>query len=219
MNLSAISSKIKTVFNTYKWLLIPGIPLALFLGLTIYLFIPQDTSQKVPLNESVDSPNPTNIRTQITPRLSLRPSITPFKIPSASTNQYEFETEIHTPIQSLPGFQKKESLPNGLDKYTVTSSNPSRPDIYIMQNDSILLERKLLPPELGTKIVHYTESYGSPQRKITGSSFHGSTAEEYIYASIGLSFVADPQTGNVLEKRLFPPMSVDDYLRYIKVYE
>ncbi len=217
MNVSAFKDKIYGFIATYKWLLIPAIPLLLFIGLLIYISQPQTPVQKSTPETSNTTFTPTTLPGQTRP--SSQPSMTILPIPSINFDQIEYETELEAPINTLPGFQESETLPNGLVKHTLASINPSRPNIYITQGNNILLERKITTADSAAQISHFTESYGNPEYKIIGSSFFGPNAEEYIYANLGIAFVANSQTGSVLETRLFPPMTVDDYIKYIKIYE
>ncbi|HSW47787.1 MAG TPA: hypothetical protein VLG67_01790 [Candidatus Saccharimonadales bacterium] len=118
------------------------------------------------------------------------------------------------PLDSRPGLIKKEALQGNATKYTFNSGQADHPNIIITNsNNNIVFQSTITDPSLPIKISDYTESYGQPKFIFIGTKSYGSQSRIYIYAELGIAFIADPQTGNVLEQQVFNPTKVDDYVR------
>jgi len=194
--MNSFSARLKSFLITFRWIIIPGVPLAFFIFMMILLFSPNNTRtpQIVPPNNTT------------TPQPSTFPPI---------NHNHDFITEQDkSPVDSRPGLQKKELLPDNTIVYTFTSPVANRPNIIITSGqNNILFRRTVTDPALPIKISDYTDSNGQPKFVFKGSNFYGIQAQTYIYAELGIAFIADPQTSKVFEQHTFTPMRVEEYVK------
>lgn len=115
-------------------------------------------------------------------------------------------------IEKSPAFLSKEALPDGAIKYLLSSHLPSRPNMYIIKNGKILLQRSITQPNYPVKMSDYTTSYGEPPVVKELVNFYDPAAKLYVYPNEKLAFIANPQTGDVLEQHVFT-ISMDEYLQ------
>ena len=181
-----MNKRINNFFGTVKWF---GIPLGLCFFFLLFIF-------SIPREEQTSFPNPSTSPQQQLPTPPL-------------------ETEDQTSaLNTRSDLQKKEALPGGATQYTFSSSNPARPNMFITINQSIVFERLVVSSESPLKITENTAEYGLPEVVIQGSRFYGDTALTYIYAGMGIAFIANPAANSVLERHGFSPMTVDEYIKF-----
>jgi hypothetical protein len=87
--------------------------------------------------------------------------------------------------------------------------------VLIVKNEDEVIFSRTINSEshpLATVIV-YQQAYGEPEKIIKGSKVYGAQAATYVYASIGLAFIANQQTGTTYEEQTFSFMSADEYLK------
>lgn len=186
---------IKEIIKTYKWLILLGVFLIMFLLFIFFAF-----------TRTAEIPTATNITP--TPNLSefqtIQPQVTPSVLEGLEDNP-----------ENMPGFQGKQILANSNIVYALTSGNPGRPNITIVSPTGDMLFSRTLStkdaPFAGVSL--FTETYGQPERLIKGSKFYGPEAAVYVYSSIGIAFISNPTTDETFEQQQFPPMNVDDYIK------
>jgi hypothetical protein len=188
---------IKDFLNRYKWFLIPAG--FVFFGLILFLVLQPTPQKNTPsLKPASSSPTPLSQR-----------------LPSP-TQKPAKDTEVHGEIilyDDHPDLLKKDVLADGTTRYTMSSHNPSRPNIIIVtQNEEgEVFERAVLLSE-------YLKFFGPPEQIQKGSGFYGPDTQLYLYPSEGRSYIANPKTDIVLELHVFAPMSVEDYLKRFDEY-
>lgn len=110
--------------------------------------------------------------------------------------------------------KSEEKLSDGGIKYSLYSTNASRPNIIQSAADgSLVFQRSVLSPDAPENISDYMETYGQPDQLSTGSLFYGPTAQTYIYAQDGFAIIVDPQTGSIFEIQNFPSMTATEYIQ------
>lgn len=193
-------TKTLNLIKLYKWILLPVIPMVLFLIiLSLFVFSPQETSSPQEEPTPTLSPNETSSPTEINPDYDV-----------LEGNESEESPE------SLPEFLKKEVLSNGNTVYSFSSENPSRPNIKILTpNNQQVFARTLNSTEYELPSVSlFKETYGEPEQTIRGSNFYGPSAEIFVYASLGMAFIGNSKSDLVFEKHYFNPMTVEEYTRF-----
>lgn len=154
---------------------------------------------------SVDNSNPTDGTSNISPTPS---SFNGFK----DSKPEEFDTEDLINPKKLKGLQKTENLKDGNTLYTLSSSNPARPNIIIAKkNGDYALKRIIIPVK--QSLSSFIKLYEKPKWIFNGSVFYGPDVQHYIYADLGFSLVANPKTDVVLEEYLFQPIKIDEYIK------
>lgn len=181
----------------YRLIIIPLIPLLFFVIILTALFVPSFNNQKININ-----PTPTNkpddFENILTPDLV----------------KEVHEAEIEKPLDSFAGFQKQESLPDGTNLYTFSSPIPGRANIIISKgNEDVLFQRNITHPNFPVKIVNFTNVYGPIKWVFKGSNFYGPNAHTHIYPELGIAFIANTTTGDVLEQHVFLPTKVEEYVK------
>jgi len=186
---------IKDILKTYKWLIMLGVFLLMFL---LFIFFAFTRTSEVSITTNITpTPNLSEFQT-------IQPQISPSTHEGLEDNP-----------ETLSGFQSKQLLGNGNIAYTLDSGNPGRPNVTIVSpNGDMLFSRTLSTkdaPFAGVSL--FTETYGQPGRTIKGSKFYGPQAVVYIYPMLGIAFISNPETDETFEQQQFPPMSIDDYLK------
>jgi hypothetical protein len=209
MNTNNLKLKTLNFVRTYKWLLIPVIPLFLFSYLLILAFSqpqPQSTQDKdiLPIPTTYRQNQQTSI-----PTSSFQTS-TPQNL---AADLEEIESEENP--QTLPGFQKLETNKNGTITYYYASENPSRPSIKIAnESNQIFYSRTLTSQKLQLPTISlFKQTYGDPEQIVQGSRFYGQNTAIYIYGEMGMAFIGDTTTGYVFEQHLFSPMPPNEYMQ------
>ncbi len=111
-------------------------------------------------------------------------------------------------LDSKPGLISKEGLPGGFIKYIFSSSSLARNTVIIAKGDRFLYQRTALDPPVPVK--SFTDEYGQPEKIIPGY-LYGENSQIFVYPSQGLSLTVSSQTGNVLEKQVFPKTTIEKY--------
>ena len=181
----------------YKWLITLGVPL-----LFLVLFISFIT---FPISRSNQSDK--------TPSIKLNPTTKPvFLIKTDSKNAPIERGEDF--VEARPGLLKKEDIANGITRYTFKSHIADRPNIILAKGkDDIIFQSAVTLPTITTKIIYYTKPYGQPRWIFKGSKFYGPDAQTYIYPELGIAFIGNPKTGDVLEQHVFYSTKVEDYVK------
>lgn len=141
------------------------------------------------------------------PRVQPTPTVKISPVPKEKEEVYQ--DEIEGPLDSLPGFLKKEAIEKE-KVYYYSSKNPDRPDIIVEKQGKIVFERKV--PPLLTTVEDYTVPFGQPEDVLIGSTFYGQGVFVYVYGKDGIGFIAD-EKNIVLEQHLFPPDQKNYYLK------
>lgn len=189
-------TKLKNFLIKYKWIIIPGIPF-LFFVLTALLFIVPRSPSSQNTNESV----------KITPTVSMPGFI-------SGNRDNDFGEDGEESIEARPGIQTKEPLPDGTVKYILDSPISNRPNIIIAKDEhDVRFQRSVTLPDFPVKITDYTDQFGQAKWIFKGSVFYGPDTNSYLYPDIGLAFIANPKTGNVLEQHLFDSTKVEEYVK------
>lgn len=94
------------------------------------------------------------------------------------------------------------------------SPDITRDSLVVTENGVTVFERSITtdPDYFHPKLETITQSLGNPEREFKGSNFYGPEMTAYIYASKGITIVANPNTKEVFEIQRFEPMSVDEYV-------
>lgn len=120
-------------------------------------------------------------------------------------------------IDALPNIQKKERLPGGGIKYSLSGNNPIRPDEIRAENNVAVFERIAIPEkkaDLGyATISEYKTKYGQPDAVLPGSKAFGFYMVTYVYSTKGFALIANPNTDEIFEIQHFIPMPTEDYLK------
>lgn len=124
----------------------------------------------------------------------------------------KFDKEDIIDPAKLKGLQKTEQIKDGKTLYTLSSSDPKRPNIIIVDKDgSYNLKRIAMP--IKYPLSSFVKLYGRAKWIFKGSVFYGADVQQYIYADLGFALVANPQTDEVFEQYLFQPMKIDEYIK------
>lgn len=112
---------------------------------------------------------------------------------------------------------KKEASDEGKIIYSLNSKNPLRTDQIITQNEKIIFERIYIPEDPSDPnhllISVMIAKHGQPEKTIQGSKLWGPFMKTYIYNSLGVAFIGNPNTNEVYELQNFTPLSVDEYIK------
>lgn len=209
--MNTLFTKFKTLFLENKRILIPFIPLFLFIlfFITLVSFVAFSPQQTTPDGQTVPIPTKTNENSS--PSLSQSPKAT-----QEETLHQDIDGD-ESIYDNNPNLEKKEQLPNGTLKYSLTSETTGRPNIVIVRatNQDIAFERTVISQNAKPIVLSdYLEFFGQPERIIKGSRFYGANAQTYIYAKTrGTAFIVNPQTNRVLELQTFAPMSIENYIQ------
>jgi hypothetical protein len=115
-------------------------------------------------------------------------------------------------IEKSPAFLSKEALPDGAMKYFTSSHLPFRPNMYVLKNGQIILQRSITALSYPIKMSDYIKSYGEPQVVKELNNFYDPAAKLYVYPEEKLAFIANPESQEVLEQHIFT-ISVEEYLK------
>ena len=195
MTTQIIFERLKILFPRYKWFFILGFLLFLVLVMILSFGTQQQGTQQQTI------PTPTTAVSA-----SLAPSPTPF------VSDVHGGDELY---ESDPTLQKKETLTDGSIKYTFLSTNPSRPNIIIVQGqykDTIYERSQVIDGEPPVLLTEYLTFFGQPTKIMKGSRIYGADAQTYFYAERGWAYIANPKTDRVLEIQDFPSMDISEYL-------
>lgn len=115
-------------------------------------------------------------------------------------------------IESSPNFLTKELLSDGSTQFLLSSDIPSRPHMYVMKGEQILIQRSVTNRNYPVKFSDYTKSYGDPQIVEELNKFYDPKAKLYVYPNEKIAFIANPETQEVLEQHVFT-VSAEEYLK------
>lgn len=206
-----VITKIKELFSGNKKLLLPLIPLVLFVGMFITIMFFSFLSPQQQQNK--------NIPPQVTPQVTSQP--TPFETEPIPTAPEGFGNDTHVNLNNTSiyedseNLQKKDENPDGSIKYTLASSDTTRPNIIVVdpQNDVVIFQRTVRDRDNNTLLPQYRDLYGQPEKTFSGSRFYGNTAQTYVFANDGVAFIANPQSNTIFEIHFFLPTTVDNYVQ------
>lgn len=118
-------------------------------------------------------------------------------------------------VAALPNKLTSETLSDGSKKYTFTAPITTRTNDIIIKNGVAIYEKIVTPEKKADTgyqtIDQYTQQYGQPEEVIQGTELYGPYSSTYIYASKGFAFIANPNTNEVYEVKVFMPMTVEEY--------
>ena len=234
-SINTFFSKAKEFFFLYKWVLLPLVPAIIFVFMIIYLFAAQSTSPKSSIKQQntqqiSQSPVQNNSYQQsqvsvypnepadISPDQMLQSSIiqeadaiAKGKLKFADENQDNEQNGYPGGDEVAEGSNSTKTLPNGSTEYEYPSDDPNRPHMQIINNDTVVFRRNIMPND--TTMNDYSDYLSDPEYTSQGSSYYGATAVIYATPSKGIAVVANSKTKQVYEQYLFPAMSVSDYLQ------
>lgn len=148
-----------------------------------------------------------------------KPSTSPasgLQNPTIPTNEDIQGENNEESLENRPGLQKTENLTNGTTMLSYASHLEGRPNIIITKGDdrdNIVFQRTVTAPDFPVKITDYISIYGHAPKVYNNSRFYGPIVETHIYSDLGVAFIANPKTGDVLESQFFEPISIDGYLK------
>lgn len=190
------TKQLSNVLIKYRWIIIPFVPL-LFVFLVLLLTFSPGGEQ---INPSLPAPTTTP-----TGALS-KEDLANLNIPDSHLEPVDPE--------ELKGLQKTELQSDGTTMYTVSSTNPQRPDLIQANTDGYpFFKRLVTPPNYPLSLTSFSKLYGSPKWIFTGSVFYGTNVRSYIYPELGVALIANPQTDQVLEQHIFPKTKVEEYIK------
>jgi hypothetical protein len=220
--------KAQFFFSTYKWLLIPLVPIILFSYFII--IIASSQSKKPPANQQNTaqvSQSPVTENSGQT-QVSVSPSGSqerPYGLynevqgiafgnrdsligGSANANNGEGYASND---EFADGSISEKNLSDGSVEYEYQSDDPQRPHMQVIKNGIVLFRRNLMPDDTTTD--YYSTYLQNPEYTSQGSSYYGANAMIYASPTNGLAIVFDPETKRVYEQYLFPARSVADYVK------
>lgn len=111
---------------------------------------------------------------------------------------------------------KKEALSDGTLRYTFTSENPNRSDIFIIIDANIILARHAV---VGKASDNYRKLLAQPHDTIAEPTFYGQDTVTYLYAEGGTALIVNPKTNVVYEEFTFQPaVSLEEFNTKYKFY-
>jgi hypothetical protein len=204
--------KLQSLLPGNRKILIPLIPLVLFLLIFIFAASLAFITPPQEPQEEPEVPIPTPANETVSP--TFLPTQSPQSEGVGEGEQPHGETILY---ENSPLLEKKESFPDLSKKYSLTSSTPDRPNVIITigEEQNQVFQRSVIPQsDPPITIPEYLEFFGQPERTIKGSHFYGPDAQIYIYAQTrGFAYIANTQTNRILELHTFAPMSVEDYTK------
>ncbi|MBA3723977.1 MAG: hypothetical protein H0W89_03745 [Candidatus Levybacteria bacterium] len=102
----------------------------------------------------------------------------------------------------------KTPAPEGGIKYSISSSNPNRPNEIIVEDGVVVYQRAVITDRY---IYNYTNTLGAADFNFQSSRFYGPNTVTYVYLEEGTAFVADAKTTLVKEQLSFQPVSFDAF--------
>lgn len=175
-----------------KTIILITLLIAIFITLFILLLIPKD-----------------KIQTPALPIISQTPNkLSPLQ-KTAIGKTYITEVEKNQQTKTI------RTLPNGNLEYAFNSNIEARPDIVVFHNNQAQFERTVLignPTAVPMKISDQILKFGPAEKITKGSKFYGNHMDTYIYASKGVTFIANTSADEVYEIQTFPSMTIENYL-------
>lgn len=118
-------------------------------------------------------------------------------------------------LKNSPDFLGCLEQPDGAIRCELRSFFPSRPNLVIIKNGKLLFKRTITKPLVSGRLPSYgnlSSGLGAAGQVQKGSRFFGPTVQTYIFASKGVTLIANPNTGEVKEVQVYPSQSISDYL-------
>jgi hypothetical protein len=226
--LNTFITKAKLFFSTYKWLLIPLIPIILF-SYFIIIIIASNQSKTPLTNQKNTAKVSQSPITEVSPQTqtSVSPSVQPGVSPEGQAYGLYDEvqgiafgnTDFLTGGSTNEGYDSdnefadtsisQKNLSDGSVEYEYQSDDPQRPHLQIVKNDVVLFRRNLMPDDTTTD--YYSSYLQNPEYTSQGSSYYGADAMIYASPTSGIAIVFNPQDQRVYEQYLFPAMPLDAY--------
>lgn len=189
-------------FLKRNYLFLLAIGLVLFFFYIIYLSItgssnpPQQTKKVTPTTTPVVS------QTSIAPSEKIKKPLTTYR------NEITWSPTRYSEVNFYGIPTTKTQLQDGSEKYTYASTDPKRPNEFIVKDDVITYHRS----EITNKYTyHYTGTLGPPDYTFVGSKYYGPDSVTYVYLSRGTAFVVDAKTTYLHEQFVFQPTNLEDF--------
>lgn len=190
------TKKLTSFLIKYRLVITAIVPLFFLFSVLLFVLLPTENQQ---LNPFLSIPTKT-------------PTDTPGNQSPTSINIPDSHLEPVDPSR-LKGLQKTELLPDKTTMYTVTSTNPLRPDLIHANNNGYpIFKRLVTPPSFPLSLKSFVDLYKPPKWIFKGSVFYGVGVNSYIYPELGIALVANPQTDQVFEQHIFQKTKVEDYV-------
>jgi hypothetical protein len=118
-------------------------------------------------------------------------------------------------LKKSPELISCSDLAESITRCELRSPLVARPNLVVIKEGKLLYKRTITTPLANGRLPSFgnlSSGLGAAGQVQKGSRFFGAQFQTYIFASKGVTLIANPETGEVQEVQVYQPSSVSEYL-------
>lgn len=118
-------------------------------------------------------------------------------------------------LRQQANFISCNDQPDSTTQCELTSPLVARPNLVIVKAGQLVFKRTITTPLANGRLPSFgnlSAGLGAASQVQKGSRFYGPQVQTYIFATKGITLIANPNTGEVQEVQVYQPTTTADYL-------